>query len=427
MAEIDPLLARQLRRLGIEDLAEPPDKETWHKVVARISEHYRHVADDRSLLTRSLDLSTNEMGALHRQLLAERDRLRSVVVAIGDALTIFHDAASSQVEPSRPLAVGSTISTAKRRFASKLGELFSLSSAAPGSAALAAAGQGAASQGAAGASGSDEAINEVRVQLVALGDRLVQLLYDTAEKASLKKQLEVARAVQQMLVPGEDVIARPSLRLASHFQPAAECGGDWWTFHDLPDGRLLTVVGDVTGHGISSAIITGAAKAACDVVRTFAREALSPAQLLRVMNCSIFEAGQQKFLMTCTACIFDPGAGSLTLANAGHPFPYLVRNGALRQLAAQGEPLGAASSAEYTSSTVALEAGDALLWFTDGVTECENESNEQFTEKRLRSLFQSVSACAPEEARDAIVEAVSRFRGERALDDDMTLVVARVR
>ncbi|WP_437326110.1 PP2C family protein-serine/threonine phosphatase [Sorangium sp. So ce381] len=419
MAEIDPLLARQLRRLGLEDLGEPPDKETWHKVVARISEHYRHVADDRSLLTRSLDLSTNEMGTLHRQLLAERDRLRSVVVAIGDALTIFHDAASSQVEPSRPIEVGSTISTAKRRFASKLGELFSLSGATQ-------AAPGSATQDAAGASGSDEAINEVRVQLVALGDRLVQLLYDTAEKASLKKQLEVARAVQQMLVPSEDVIERPSLRLASHFQPAAECGGDWWTFHDLPDGRLLTVVGDVTGHGISSAIITGAAKAACDVVRTFAREQLSPAQLLRVMNCSIFEAGQQKFLMTCAACIFDPAAGSLTLANAGHPFPYLVRNSAIRQLAAQGEPLGAASSAEYTSSTIALEGGDALLWFTDGVTECENESSEQFTEKRLRSLFQSVAASAPEEARDAIVEAVSRFRGERALDDDVTLVVARV-
>ncbi|WP_438006597.1 PP2C family protein-serine/threonine phosphatase [Sorangium sp. So ce321] len=413
MAEIDPLLARQLRRLGLEDLSEPPDRETWSKVVARISEHYRHVADDRSLLTRSLDLSTNEMGALHRQLLAERDRLRSVVVAIGDALTLFHDAANSQVEPSMPLEVTSTISTAKRRFASKLSELLSL---------------GGAAQGGAGAdtAGSDEAINEVRVQLVALGDRLVQLLYDTAERASLKKQLEVARAVQQMLVPGDDVIERRSLRLASHFQPAAECGGDWWTFHDLPDGKLLTVIGDVTGHGISSAIITGAAKAACDVARTFGGEALSAEQVLRLMNCSIFEAGKQRYLMTCAACIFDPEARTLTVANAGHPFPYLVRNSTVRQIASQGSPLGAASSAEYTSSTVLLEGGDALLWFTDGVTECENAESEQFSERRLRALFQSVATCAPEEARDAIVTAVTRFRGERPLDDDMTLVVARV-
>ncbi|XYH97398.1 PP2C family protein-serine/threonine phosphatase [Sorangium sp. So ce1128] len=416
MAEIDPLLARQLRRLGLEDLSEPPDRETWNKVVARISEHYRHVADDRSLLTRSLDLSTHEMGALHRQLLAERDRLRSVVVAIGDALTLFHDAANSQVEPSMPLEVTSTISTAKRRFASKLSELLSLGSGA----------QGGADQGGAGAGGSDEAINEVQVQLVALGDRLVQLLYDTAERASLKKQLEVARAVQQMLVPGDDVIERRSLRLASHFQPAAECGGDWWTFHDLPDGKLLTVIGDVTGHGISSAIITGAAKAACDVARTFGREALSAEHLLRLMNCSIFEAGKQRYLMTCAACIFDPEARSLTVANAGHPFPYLVRNNTVRQIASQGSPLGAASSAEYTSSTVLLEGGDALLWFTDGVTECENEASEQFSERRLRALFQSVATYAPEEARDAIVAAVTRFRGERSLDDDMTLVVARV-
>ncbi|WP_437926945.1 PP2C family protein-serine/threonine phosphatase [Sorangium sp. So ce291] len=420
MAEIDPLLARQLRRLGLEDLSEPPDRETWNKVVARISEHYRHVADDRSLLTRSLDLSTNEMGALHRQLLAERDRLRSVVVAIGDALTLFHDAANSQVEPSMPLEVTSTISTAKRRFASKLSELLSLGSAGVGDA-------GAGDAGArADAAGSDEAINEVRVQLVALGDRLVQLLYDTAERASLKKQLEVARAVQQMLVPGDDVIERRSLRLASHFQPAAECGGDWWTFHDLPDGKLLTVIGDVTGHGISSAIITGAAKAACDVARTFGGEALSAEQVLRLMNCSIFEAGKQRYLMTCAACIFDPEARSLTVANAGHPFPYLVRNNTVRQIASQGSPLGAASSAEYTSSTVLLEGGDALLWFTDGVTECENEASEQFSERRLRALFQSVATCAPEEARDAIVAAVTRFRGDRSLDDDMTLVVARV-
>jgi serine phosphatase RsbU (regulator of sigma subunit) len=130
--------------------------------------------------------------------------------------------------------------------------------------------------------------------------------------------------------------------------------------------------------------------------------------------------------MTCTACIFEPATRSLTLANAGHPFPYLARNGAVRQLASYGSPLGAASAADYPSTTVSLERGDALLWFTDGVTECENEAREQFTDKRLRALFQRVAALAPEQARDAIVEAVSRFRGERPLDDDMTLVVARV-
>jgi hypothetical protein len=410
MAEIDPLLARQLKRLGLADLSEPPDPETWQKILARISEHYRHVTDDRNLLTRSLDLSTNEMGALHRRLVAERDRLRGVVQAIGDALTIFHDAARSQRDAGRALDVSWTITTAKQRFAMQLGEILSSNGAMqpPGS------------------TESNEVIADVRSLLTGLGDRLVHLLYDTAEKASLKEQIEIARTVQQMLVPGDEAIDRRFLRLAGHFEPAAECGGDWWTFHDLPGGRLLTVIGDVTGHGISSAIITGAAKAACDVTRTYGGAELTPERLLEVMNCSIYELGKQRLLMTCTACIFDPAERSLTLANAGHPFPYLARDGSVRQLASPGSPLGSASSVEYQPTTIPLQPGDALLWFTDGVTECENDAREQFTERRLRSLFQGVAGSTPEHARDAIVGALTAFRGSHRLGDDITLVVARV-
>jgi phosphoserine phosphatase RsbU/P len=410
MAEIDPLLTRQLRRLGLDDLSEPPDRETWHKVLARISDHYRHVSDDRNLLNRSLELSTNEMGMLHAQLLAERDRLRGVVQAIGDTLSTFHDAANSQPEPSHPYDVSYTITNAKRRFTTKLSEILSLSSAMKEAA----------------SDESNDVINDARVQLIGLADRLVQLLYDTAEKASLKKQLEVARAVQQMLVPGEDVIERGFLRVASHFQPAAECGGDWWTFHDLPGGRLLTVIGDVTGHGISSAIITGAAKAACDLARTFAGATLTATQLLQLMNCCIHEAGKQRFMMTCVACIFDPATRSLSMANAGHPFPYLVRGNGIRQLASEGTPLGAAGATEYHATTVEIEPGDAILWFTDGVTECENDAREQFTERRLRTIFHGAASAGPEAARDAILGAVSEFLGARPLDDDLTLVVGRV-
>jgi phosphoserine phosphatase RsbU/P len=408
MSEIDPLLARQLKRLGIINLEEPPDRETWQKALNRISDHYRHVAEDRSLLTRSLELSTTEMSQLHQQLAAERDRLKGVITAIGDALNVFHDVASTRPEPTSTHELTGTITVAKRQFAAKLGEILAAS------AAMSVGGE------------SSEVINDIRVNFLHLADRLVQLLYDTAEKASLKKQLEVARAVQQMLVPAEDVQDHSFLRFAAHFQPAAECGGDWWTVHDLPGGKVLTVIGDVTGHGISSAIITGAAKAACDLARTFSPDKLTVSQLLKIMNCSIYEAAKQKFLMTATAAIFDTATRSMTLANAGHPFPYITRKGSVRQIAAQGSPLGASSNADYQAQTVQLQPGDALLWFTDGITECENEDHEPFTDKRLRALFQEVAGSGAERARDAIVSAVSEYRGQRALDDDVTLVVAAV-
>jgi serine phosphatase RsbU (regulator of sigma subunit) len=145
-----------------------------------------------------------------------------------------------------------------------------------------------------------------------------------------------------------------------------------------------------------------------------------------MMNCSIYEAGKQKLMMTCTASIFDPTTRSLTIANAGHHFPYLVRRGALRQLVSHGSPLGAASASEYPAATVQLESGDAILWFTDGVTECENPAREQFTERRLRSLFQGAAASGPERVRDAIIEAIRAFSVGQPLADDVTFVVACV-
>lgn len=407
MTEVDPLLLRQLKRIGITDPTAPPDRATWEKALARISEHYRHVADDRNLLARSLELSTGEMSELQKRIEEERDRLRSLVTAIGDALTVFHDVAHSRggSEPKTGGASGS-IGTAKRRFSSRLEELFP--KAADGAQA-------------------DDVVNEIRDNFLQLADQVVHLLRETAEKASLKKQLEVARAVQQLLVPEGDVIDRPFVRIAGHFQPAAECGGDWWTVHDLPDGKVLTVIGDVTGHGISSAIITGAAKAACDLARTFTAGKLGTAALLEMLNVSIYEAGKRQLLMTAAASIFDPVTSTLSIANAGHPFPFLVRRGAVRPIVAHGSPLGAAEATAYQANDIEVAPGDAVLWFTDGVTECENDAREQFSEKRLRAVFQASAASGPVAARDAIVKAVSAFRGAEPLADDVTLVVAGVK
>jgi serine phosphatase RsbU (regulator of sigma subunit) len=408
LSELDPLLARQLKRLGITDLSQPPDRDTWEKALGRISDHYKHVADDRTLLTRSLELSTGEMSELHRRLTSEHARLRGLVTAIGDALTVFHDVATSRpgVDTSRGSDTTGSINVAKRRFSARLEEIFPV---------------------AATDDEPDDVVNEIRTNFLYLADQLVHLLHETAEKASLKKQLEVARAVQQMLVPLDDVIDRPFVRLCGHFQPAAECGGDWWTVHDLPGGKVLTVIGDVTGHGISSAIITGAAKAACDLARNFTGGKLTSASLLEMMNCSIFEAGRQKLMMTCAASIFDPETSTLSLANAGHHFPFLARHNAVRPLVSHGSPLGAAEGTEYQAITVEVVPGDAVLWFTDGVTECENAAREQFSEKRLRAVFQAAAAGGPVAARDAIVRAVAAFRGDQALADDVTLVVAGVK
>ena len=165
-----------------------------------------------------------------------------------------------------------------------------------------------------------------------MADRLLILLRETAEKATLEKELEVARTIQETLVPPAEPVdaARTSSSRAttSRRRRAAATGGRCTT---CPTGAILVVIGDVTGHGVPSAMITAAAKAACDVVRATEGDKLTVTRLLEVMNRAIFESAKRKFVMTCFASILDPKTRTITYANAGHNFPYLFRPGARRR------------------------------------------------------------------------------------------------
>ena len=136
-----------------------------------------------------------------------------------------------------------------------------------------------------------------------MADQISILLEQTAEKARIEQELEVARTIQEALVPSTDPVDHGILKFAGFYQPAAQTGGDWWTWSELLDGKVLLVIGDVTGHGVPSAMITAAAKAACDVARYVYRDDVTVSGLLEIMNHAIFESAQRRFVMTCFASI----------------------------------------------------------------------------------------------------------------------------
>jgi serine phosphatase RsbU (regulator of sigma subunit) len=271
-----------------------------------------------------------------------------------------------------------------------------------------------------------------------MADRLLILMRETAEKATLEKELEVARTIQETLVPPADLVTRDFIHLAGYFLPASQCGGDWWTVHDLPDGRVLVVIGDVTGHGVPSAMITAAAKAACDVVRATEGSALTVTKLLEVMNRAIFESAKRKFVMTCFASILDPKRKTISYANAGHNFPYLFRPGGasgapsggegqdFQVLMSRGNRLGDLEESTYQEKTHPLQPGDVLVWYTDGIVECENDRGEEYGEKRFRAAIRRASDLDPIAMRESVVSAAGQFFGERARKDDITMVFARI-
>jgi serine phosphatase RsbU (regulator of sigma subunit) len=386
---MDPVLTRQLKRLAL-----PPEvvrSEGWQRFIDSVNEHYLHMQEDRALLSRSIELSTLEMDGLRRRVESQRDRLLAVISGISDALAQFATALHS-----------SEVGSARIALAGRLQAILDDSRMAD--------------------ERSTE-ITNIRDNLLRLADQLGAVLTRSQREAGLRKELEIARAVQQLIVPAEAVIDAGAMQFAGHFQTAEECGGDWWNVAELPDGRTLLVVGDVTGHGIASAIITGAAKATCELAIHILGRQLVPGELLRMMNRALHRVARETITMTCVAVVLDPRTHTLIAANAGHPFPMLVRRGIMHPVMAEGPQLGAGPDAAFADAQIEIQTGDLIVAFTDGVPECENDRGEQFTERRLRTIVQRVAGTGVLAVRDALVDALTSFRNGQPLADDVTLVV----
>ena len=263
-----------------------------------------------------------------------------------------------------------------------------------------------------------------------MADQISILLQQTAEKARIEQELEVAKAIQETLVPSDAPVNKGTLSFAGFYQPAAQTGGDWWTWHELVGGKIMIVIGDVTGHGVPSAMITAAAKAACDCARYVSGDDVTVTRLLEIMNHAIFESAQRRFVMTCFASIIDPKARTITYANAGHNFPYLFRpgegKGEFGSLMIRGNRLGDDRTSRYEAKTTELALGDVLVWYTDGIVECENEAGDEYGEKRFRASVRKAAALDAGEMRDAIITDAGTFYGEASRKDDITMVVGRI-
>jgi serine phosphatase RsbU (regulator of sigma subunit) len=257
-----------------------------------------------------------------------------------------------------------------------------------------------------------------------MADRISSLLDEARERARLEKELDVAREIQFKLVPAE-LAEHPPLSLAACFEPAARCGGDWWTFYELPDGKFILVVADVTGHGVPSTMIAAAAKSASD---TIVREHRVPTceQLAQRMNDAVYAAASGALLMTAVVVIVDTLAGRIEWLNAGHNFPLLHRHGgALQWLIGSGNPMGLGWELRCTVQSEPLAQGDTLVLFTDGVIEAEDPAGKQFGERGVRKLFATQNGSSVVAVRDALRERLRSFTGGAPWADDVTFVVAR--
>ncbi|MBI4576962.1 MAG: SpoIIE family protein phosphatase [Planctomycetes bacterium] len=286
---------------------------------------------------------------------------------------------------------------------------------------------------------TDREFAEIIAGACAVAVENIRLLGEMIEKTRMQAELRTAEAVQRTLLPR----SHPSTRvmdLAGHFAAATEVGGDWYGYlMDPRRERLAVLIGDVTGHGVPSALIAAAADSFVrtlgelqDLVQTAGtppRDLLSPASLLERLNRVIAELADRRLCMTFFASTLDLHTGALRYANAGHCFPVLLRaqGGEVEFLRARGVRLGEGPEAHYREQEVSLAPGDVVVWYSDGVPERPGPDGEPFGKRRL---VEAVRRRAREGAlpilEGLVGEAAAHARGAPP-QDDVTVVVGKVR
>jgi sigma-B regulation protein RsbU (phosphoserine phosphatase) len=192
----------------------------------------------------------------------------------------------------------------------------------------------------------------------------------------------------------------------------------------LPDGHLGLVVADVSGKGVSAALLMSSVKTA---LWAGAPSALNCGQAVRNLNKSFYELTDLERYVTLFYGRLDPVQGLLEYTNAGHLPPLLFHGatGEFEWLEVGGAVVGLFPAAEYDCAQVQLKPGDTLVLYTDGVTEATNAAGEELTRERLVPFVRENATRSAQQLVEAISSAVTAYRGTNVLEDDLTLVVLR--
>lgn len=251
-----------------------------------------------------------------------------------------------------------------------------------------------------------------------------ELQCTTAEKEGLLKELEIARGLQQRLLPQ----AAPSiagLDIAAHNEPAREVGGDFYDFIPVTEDNWGFAIADVSGKGMPAAMFMGLSRT---IVRASAAGDPAAADAIRQANELICRDSTSGMFVTLFYAVLDTRWKHLRYVNAGHNPPLLFRKGLeeVRQLKTGGIALGIAPHIDLREASIDLLPGDTLVMYTDGITEAINDRNELFGLERLVQTIRSNGTLSAKGLVEKIQDDVLRFAGGEPQFDDITLMVLKV-
>ncbi len=254
------------------------------------------------------------------------------------------------------------------------------------------------------------------------------LSLELADKVTMKRDLEIAREIQTWLVPSQPPEV-PGANIAFATRPQNSVAGDYYdAFYPNAEERerLMVVIADVAGKSVPAALLMATLQAS---LRTIAGENAPLADLVARLNryaCAHSLNGLR--FTTAVLSEYNPASRKLTYVNAGHNAPILRRaNGTLETLEVGGLPLGIRLDRNYETASLELRAGDALIFFTDGVVEAFNESGEEFGNERWLSAIRNLPDWDAQQTLQFLMKRVDEFAGATRQADDITCLVFRSR
>ena len=250
------------------------------------------------------------------------------------------------------------------------------------------------------------------------------VLLEVADRLSLKRDLEVAREIQNAMLP-EGTWSGPGVEAFGLTKPANTVGGDFYDILPQLDGTVIVALGDVAGKASPAALLMALLLA---ILRTLVDEGMPLTALAQRLNVQVARHAPASRFITLFLGSYTPSTGRLEFVNAGQTPPLLRRqNGSIERLMSGGVALGMFDGSTYEAGELHLNPGDALLMYSDGLTEAESPDGQPFDEaglERTLALFAGAyQKTAAAELGKAVFDAVERHRRDQRLQDDLTVLV----
>lgn len=245
-----------------------------------------------------------------------------------------------------------------------------------------------------------------------------QLAETAAEEASMRRELMVAHKVQQGFLPAVKPTL-PGYDFFDYYAPARHLGGDYFDYIPLPDGRLAVALADVSGKGVSAALLM--AKLSAETRYLLVTEPTLEEAVFKLNNVFCDERWDDRFV-TLIVGVINPESHVIELVNAGHVLPMIYRpEGECLELGTTcGLPVGVLNDSAYQKSELTLQPGESLFFFTDGVTDAVNEQGEMFGAQRVFRCW-SRAYDSVEKAGTALIRDIQRFVGSVSNADDICI------